>query len=94
MSGDNPGRAHGLIPKSFGGQAQVVSENFEARRPAAKLTRPDMGRPVFLSDRRFGDKNRDVLRQMFHGHGPASPVRMAGIDEEAWLLEFESSAAD
>jgi len=47
-----------------------------------------------LSDRRYGQENRDVRREVLGDRAPASTVIIAGIFDDAWLLEIEAIAAE
>ena len=82
------------MPPDFEGQCRLVWANIGAQLRAAGL---DYGHLVkvttYLSDRRFGDANGAIRREILGAHAPALTVLIAGICDEKWLLEIEAMAA-
>ncbi|MCK9904628.1 RidA family protein [Frankia sp. Cpl3] len=48
---------------------------------------------TYLSDLRYRDENFAIRWEMLGGHCPAPTVIVAGIYDEAWLVEMEALAA-
>ena len=48
---------------------------------------------TFLSDRSYGQENRDIRREIFGDRAPATTVIITGIFDDQWLLEIEAIAA-
>ena len=48
---------------------------------------------TYLSDRRYRAENSEVRRRVLRDFQPALTVIIAGIFDEAWLLEIEAIAA-
>jgi hypothetical protein len=46
------------------------------------------------SDRKYGQENRDIRREVFGDLASASTVIITGIFDEAWLLEIEAIAVE
>jgi enamine deaminase RidA (YjgF/YER057c/UK114 family) len=93
-SGTIPVATDGTVPPDFEGQCRLVWANIGAQLRAAGL---DYGHLVkvttYLSDRRFGDANGAIRREILGAHAPALTVLIAGICDEKWLLEIEAMAA-
>jgi hypothetical protein len=47
---------------------------------------------IFLSDRKYALENRQARQEALGDHAPALTVIIAGIFDEAWLLETEAIA--
>jgi 2-iminobutanoate/2-iminopropanoate deaminase len=47
---------------------------------------------TYLSDRRYGRENSEIRQEVLGGRAPALTVVIAGIYDEAWLLEIEALA--
>jgi 2-iminobutanoate/2-iminopropanoate deaminase len=47
---------------------------------------------IFLSDRKYALENRQARQDALGSHAPALTVVIAGIFDEAWLLEIEAIA--
>jgi enamine deaminase RidA (YjgF/YER057c/UK114 family) len=67
--------------------------NIEAQLRAAGM---DFGNLVkvttFLSDRGYAEQNSKIRQEILRGHSPALTVLIAGIYDNAWLLEIEAIA--
>jgi 2-iminobutanoate/2-iminopropanoate deaminase len=94
VSGQIPVAADGAVPPDFDSQCRLVWANIGAQLRAAGL---DYGHLVkvttYLSDRRFGDANGAIRREILGAYAPALTVVIAGIYDEKWLLEIEAMAA-
>lgn len=49
---------------------------------------------IFLADRRYRGENAEVRRAVLGKRTPALTIVIAGIYDEAWLLEIEAIAAE
>jgi 2-iminobutanoate/2-iminopropanoate deaminase len=94
VSGQIPSSTDGRVPETFEEQCRLVWANVEAQLRAAGMTFDDLVKvTTFLSDRRFADENARVRREVLGTRAPALTVVVAGIFDEAWLLEIEAIAA-
>lgn len=94
VSGQIPADPAGAVPEGFAAQCRQVWANIRAQLRAADM---DVGNIVkvttYLSDRRYADENGEIRRETLGAHAPALTVIIAGIFDEAWLLEIEAVAA-
>jgi len=82
------------VPDGFEAQCRLVWQNIDAQLAAAGMTRRDLVKiTTYLSDRKFRDLNSRVRREVLGDHLPALTIIIAGIYDEAWLLEIEAIAA-
>lgn len=94
ISGQIPVRPDGTTPPSFIEQARLAWANVEAQLKAADMGLENIVKhTTFLADRKYGAENRQVRHEIFGELRPALTVVVAGIFEEAWLLEIEAIAA-
>jgi 2-iminobutanoate/2-iminopropanoate deaminase len=94
ISGQIPVNADGTTPESFAAQARLAWANIEAQLRAADMTLENIVKhTTFLADRKYREENREVRRAVFGELRPALTVVIAGIFDEAWLLEIEAIAA-
>ena len=94
ISGQIPVSADGTTPESFLDQARLAWANVEVQLRAAGMSLENIVKhTTFLADRKYGDENRQVRREMFGELRPALTVVITGIFDEAWLLEIEAIAA-
>jgi 2-iminobutanoate/2-iminopropanoate deaminase len=94
ISGQIPVRPDGTVPQTFVAQAEQAWANVEAQLEAAGLGMGDIVRhTTYLADRTYRAENSAVRRKVLGEHGPALTVIIAGIFDEAWLLEIEAVAA-
>lgn len=95
VSGQIPVRPDGTVPETFVEQAEQAWANVEAQLKAAGLGMGNIVRhTTYLSDRKYRTENSAVRRKMLSAHEPALTVIIAGIFDEAWLLEIEAVAAE
>jgi enamine deaminase RidA (YjgF/YER057c/UK114 family) len=94
VSGQVPADADGSVPADFRAQARLAWSNVVAQLAAAGMTLDDLVKvTVFLSDRRYRADNAAVRKEVLGDRAPALTVVIAGIYDEAWLLEIEAVAA-
>jgi enamine deaminase RidA (YjgF/YER057c/UK114 family) len=94
ISGQIPTGRDGKLPADFVGQARQVWANIEAQLRAAGMTLDNLvSVRTYLSDRRYAMENRVVRQEVLGERAPALTVIIAGIFDEAWLLEIEAVAA-
>lgn len=94
ISGQIPVRPDGTTPPSFFDQARLAWANVEAQLKAAGMSLENIVKhTTFLADRKYGRENGLVRREVFGDLRPALTVVVAGIFDEAWLLEIEAIAA-
>jgi 2-iminobutanoate/2-iminopropanoate deaminase len=93
ISGQIPMTRGGAVPESFGEQAKLVWTNILAQLEAADMTVRNLVKvTTFLSDRKYAIENRQARQDVLGDHAPALTVVIAGIFDEAWLLEIEGIA--
>jgi 2-iminobutanoate/2-iminopropanoate deaminase len=93
ISGQIPVTRDGTVPESFGAQARLAWTNVLAQLEAADMTIGNLVKvTIFLSDRKFALENRQARQDALGDHAPALTVIIAGIFDEAWLLEIEAIA--
>jgi 2-iminobutanoate/2-iminopropanoate deaminase len=93
ISGQIPVSRQGDVPSTFREQCHLTWKNVEAQLRAADMALDNLVKvTTFLSDRRFGDENGTVRREVLGDRSPALTVIVAGIFDHAWLLEIEAIA--
>ena len=94
VSGQIPQTADGTVPADFTAQAGLAWANIESQLKAADMTLGNIVKvTTFLSDRKYNLENRSVRAEVLGDLAPALTVIIAGIFDEAWLLEIEVVAA-
>lgn len=94
ISGQIPVAPDDSVPADFKAQARQVWANIQARLTAASMTLDDLVKvTIFLSDRRYRADNAAVRKELLGDRTPALTIVIAGIYDEAWLLEIEAVAA-
>ncbi len=95
ISGQIPMRPDGTVPEGFTAQAEQVWANLEAQLRAVGMGFEHLVRhTTYLSDRKYTARSSAVRRRVLGDHPAALTVIVAGIFDEAWLLEIEAVAAD
>lgn len=95
VSGQIPVRPDGTVPETFVEQAEQAWANVGAQLKAAGLGMGNIIRhTTYLSDRKYRTENSAVRRKVLSGYEPALTVIIAGIFDEAWLLEIEAVAVE
>ncbi len=94
ISGQVPTAKDGTAPDTFREQCRLAWANVEAQLRAAGMTLDNLVKvTTFLADRRDAMENRAVRAEVLGGRSPAMTVIIAGIFDEAWLIEIEAVAA-
>lgn len=94
ISGQVPADAEGRVPADFRDQARLAWANVGEQLAAAGMTLDDLVKvTVYLSDRRWRAANAEVRKAVLGARAPALTIIIAGIYDEAWLLEIEALAA-
>lgn len=93
ISGQIPSTRDGVVPESFAEQSLLAWRNVEAQLHAAGMTLDNLVKvTIFLADRRYGMENRKTRVEILGDRKIAMTVVIAGIFDEAWLLEIEAIA--
>jgi enamine deaminase RidA (YjgF/YER057c/UK114 family) len=94
ISGQIPVGADGVVPPDFEAQCRLAWSNVEAQLKAAGMTLDNLVmHRTYLADRRYTLLNRTVRNEVLGGRETALTVVIAGIFDDAWLLEIEAVAA-
>ena len=94
VSGQVPADKDGHVPRDFKAQARLAWSNVGERLASAGMTLDDLVKvTIFLSDRRYRADNAAVRKEVLGDRAPALTIIIAGIYDEAWLLEIEAVAA-
>lgn len=94
VSGQIPVGKDGSVPADFKSQARLVWTNIGEQLSSAGMTLDDLVKvTIFLSDRRYRAENAAVRKEVLGDRAPALTIIIAGIYDEAWLLEIEAVAA-
>jgi enamine deaminase RidA (YjgF/YER057c/UK114 family) len=94
VSGQIPVGPDGSVPEGFEAQCRLAWRNIEAQLEAAGMTLGNLVmHRTYLADRRYTTLNRAVRHEVLGGRETALTVVIAGIFDEAWLLEIEAVAA-
>ncbi|MGH1480703.1 MAG: RidA family protein [Geminicoccales bacterium] len=95
VSGQIGLRPDGSLPDDFSGQARQVWLNIEAQLKAAGMGLDNIvHHTTFLSDRKYRAESSEIRKEVFGDLEPALTVIIAGIFDEAWLLEIQAIAAE
>ena len=93
VSGQIPVAANGSVPQDFEAQCRLAWSNVEAQLKAAGMTLDNVVmHRAYLADRTYTTINRAVRNEVLAGRETALTVVIAGIFDEAWLLEIEAVA--
>ncbi len=93
VSGQVPVDRAGTLPGEFSGQARLAWANLEAQLVAAGMSLDNLVKvTVYLADRAHRMENRIVRQEVLGDRKVAMTVVIAGIFDEAWLLEIEGIA--
>ena len=94
ISGQTPEQADGQVAPDYRSQYRQCWANVESRLEAAGMTFDNLVKvTIFLSDRRYVNESRGLRKEVLGDRTPALTIVMAGIFDEAWLLEIEAIAA-
>ena len=93
ISGQTPTDHHGNVPQGFAAQCRQAWRNVEAQLAAAGMSLDNIVKhTTYLADRRYTLENRAVRNEILAGRQTALTVIIAGIFDEAWLVEIEAIA--
>jgi enamine deaminase RidA (YjgF/YER057c/UK114 family) len=94
ISGQTPVDTNGNVPEGFEAQCRLAWRNVGAQLAAAGMTLDNLVmHRTYLADRSYGFVNRSVRNEVLDGRKTALTVVVAGIFDEAWLVEIEAVAA-
>jgi enamine deaminase RidA (YjgF/YER057c/UK114 family) len=94
VSGQIPTASDDVLPAGFEAQARQVWLNIDAQLKAAGMSKADIVKiTTYLADRHHATANREIRSDYLGSLAPAMTVVIAGIFDEAWLLEVEVTAA-
>jgi len=94
VSGQVPTDERGHAPQDFAAQCRLAWRNLTLQLEAAGMTLDHLVKvTTYLADRRYGEINGEVRREVLGARRPALTVIVAGIFDEAWLVEIEAVAA-
>jgi 2-iminobutanoate/2-iminopropanoate deaminase len=94
VSGQIPVRPDGTVPAGFAEQARAAWRNVEAQLRAVGMTLDHVVKlTIYLASRDHALENRAIRREFLGDRKVAMTVVIAGIFDEAWLLEIEAVAA-
>ena len=94
ISGQIPEMAAGETPASFEEQARLAWANIIHQLDAAGMSLDNLVKhTTYLADRKHRAENSRIRREILGDRTPALTVIIAGIFDEAWLLEIEAIAA-
>jgi len=94
VSGQTPVDAEGAVPEGFEAQCRQAWRNVEAQLAAAGMGLDNLVmHRTYLADRSHALTNRAVRNAVLGGRETALTVVVAGIFDEAWLVEIEAVAA-
>lgn len=94
VSGQIPLGTDGIVPGGFEAQCRLAWSNVEAQLKAAGMTLDNLVmHRTYLADRRYALLNRSVRNEVLGGRETTLTVVIAGIFDDAWLLEIEAVAA-
>lgn len=82
------------MPADYRGQYRLAWANVEAQLKAAGMSFDNLVKvTIFLSDRRLIAQSVGLRQEILGDRSPALTIIIAGIYDEAWLLEIEAIAA-
>lgn len=94
VSGQVPADADGEVPDDYRDQYRLAWSNVERQLKAAGMTFDNLVKAtIFLSDRDLIAKSAGLRKEILGDRQPAITIIIAGIYDQAWLLEIEALAA-
>lgn len=94
ISGQVPADAEGRVPADYRSQYRLAWANVEAQLQAAGMSFDNLIKvTIFLSDRALIAQSAGLRKDILGDRSPALTIVIAGIYDEAWLLEIEAVAA-
>lgn len=93
VSGQVPADADGHVPADYRSQYRLAWANVQAQLNAAGMDFGNLVKvTIFLCDRGLIAQSAGLRREVLGEHSPALTIVIAGIYDEAWLLEIEAVA--
>lgn len=94
ISGQVPADADDKVPADYRDQYRLAWSNIQRQLKAAGMTFDNLVKfTIFLSDRSLIAKSAGLRKEILGDREPAMTIIIAGIYDEAWLLEIEAVAA-
>lgn len=94
VSGQVPADADGNVPADYPSQYRLAWRNVERQLQAAGMGFDNLVKvTIFLSDRALIAQSAGLRQEVIGDRSPALTIVIAGIYDEAWLLEIEAVAA-
>jgi 2-iminobutanoate/2-iminopropanoate deaminase len=94
VSGQVPEDAEQKVPADYRDQYRLAFANVERQLHAAGMTFDNLVKvTIFLSDRKYIAESQGLRASILGERSPALTIVIAGIYDEAWLLEIEAVAA-
>jgi enamine deaminase RidA (YjgF/YER057c/UK114 family) len=95
VSGQTPEAADGSVAEDFRSQCRQAWANLQRQLADASMSLDNLVKvTIFLADRRYRAVNTEVRQEVLGARTPALTVVIAGIFDEAWLVEIEAVAAE
>lgn len=94
VSGQVPADVDEKVPADYPSQYRLAWFNVESQLRAAGMTFDNLVKvTIFLSDRALIAQSAGLRAEILGDRSPALTIIIAGIYDEAWLLEIEAIAA-
>ena len=94
ISGQIPVDKSENVPTDFSDQARLVWQNIIHQLEAADMSLDNIVKhTTYLAGREYRDDNSRIRQEILGTRKPALTVVIAGIYDEAWLLEIDVIAA-
>ncbi|MGH6705844.1 MAG: RidA family protein [Sphingomicrobium sp.] len=94
VSGQVPVDADGSVPTDYPSQYRLAWANVERQLRAADMSFDNLVKvTIFLSGRALIAQSAGLRSEILGERNPAVTIIIAGIYDEAWLLEIEAVAA-
>jgi 2-iminobutanoate/2-iminopropanoate deaminase len=94
VSGQVPAEAGGKVPADYPSQYRLAWANVERQLVAAGMSFDNLVKAtIYLSDRALIAQSQGLRHSVLGERTPAITIILAGIYDEAWLLEIEAVAA-
>jgi len=94
VSGQVPADADQVVPPDYPSQYRLAWANVERQLKAAGMSFDNLVKAtIFLSDRALIAQSAGLRASVLGARTPAITIILAGIYDEAWLLEIEAVAA-
>lgn len=88
-----PETEDGVVPEGFDEQCRQVWRNLLAILHKSGMTERNIAKiTIYLSDRKYREQNTKIRNEVLGDHCPAMAIAIAGVLDEAWLLEIDAIA--